>query len=167
MLFTDEVKDMNELVNRLSILDKEFGKVKVCVISFIFDKNGDLILNRRGPGARDEIGKLQAIGGSVNNNDLNFREAMLREIREEAGSHAVVEVREFLGAVLNSAVDNQTKEVIDWIILGYKSILVDGDVENTEPDRCAGLERAKMSDFNPEEISTTTYKFMEKMLSEK
>ncbi|MCH5167218.1 MAG: NUDIX hydrolase [Erysipelotrichales bacterium] len=167
MLFTEEVKDMSELVDKLSTFDQDFGKIKVCVVCFIFDKNGYVILNRRGPGARDEIGKLQAIGGSVNNSDANFREAMVREIREEAGVNAHVELGEFLGAQLNPAIDSMSKELINWIILGYKGNLVEGDVENMEPDRCSGFERGYMTEFNREELSITVDRFIQKMLNEK
>lgn len=165
MLFKDEVIDMNDLVAKLATFDKDFGRIKVCVVCFIFDKNGYLILNRRGPGARDEIGKLQGLGGSVNNNDANFREAMLREIREEGGTNAVVELGDFLGAILNPATDNLTNETVNWIIMGYKGNLVDGELENAEPDRCAGFERELMADFNREELSRTVDIFIQDMLS--
>ena len=167
MLFTEEVKDMNELVEKLATFDKDFGKIKVAVVCFIFDKNGDLILNRRGPGARDEIGKIQAIGGSVNNSDLNFKEAMYRELREEAGTNAQIELEEFLGVQLDGKVDSLTKEWLNWIIIGYKGKLIDGEVENTEPDRCAGFERGKPESFKKEELSLTVYNFIQKMLNDK
>ena len=88
MLFQDEVNTIEELVEKLSDFDQDFGKIKTCVICFVFDKDNNLILNRRGPGARDEVGMLQAIGGSVNNSDVDFRSAMMRELREEAGDKA-------------------------------------------------------------------------------
>ncbi len=164
MLFKEEVHDLNELVNKLSEFDQDFGDIKICVICFVFDKDGKLILNRRGPGARDEVGKLQAIGGSVNGQDANFKEALLRELREEAGN-AEFAITDYLGAVLNKTVDSITKENVNWIILGYKGKIVSGEVENMEPDRCIGFERNYMVDFNPQEISRTTYIFMQEMLN--
>lgn len=166
MLFREEVNNLEELVNRLSRFDQDFGKIKACVICFVFDKDNNLILNRRGPGARDEVGMLQAIGGSVNHNDENFRSAVMRELKEEAGN-AEFEVSDFLGAVLNPAVDKTTGDLINWIILGYKGKLVTGEVENMEPDRCIGFEKAKMDEFKTEEISRSTYKFIQDMLSSK
>lgn len=166
MLFTDNVENMDELVTRLGKFDYDFGKLKVCVVCFVFDKDGKLVLNRRGPGARDEVGMLQAIGGSVNNDDADFRTAMARELREEAGN-AEFEIGKFLGAVLNPTVDSISLEKINWIILGYEGKILSGDVENMEPDRCIGFERNYMEDFKVEEISRTTYIFMQEMLKNK
>ncbi len=166
MLFKDEVKTIEELINKLSNFDTEFNDVKACVICFVFDKDNNLILNRRGPGARDEVGMLQAIGGSVNKTDEDFRSAMARELKEEAGN-AEFEIGEFLGAVVNPAVDKQTGKLINWIIMGYRGKLVSGDVENMEPDRCIGFEKAPIDGFKEEEISRTTYKFIADMLSNK
>lgn len=166
MLFRDEVNTIEELVEKLSRFDEEFNDIKACVICFVFDKDNNLILNRRGPGARDEVGMLQAIGGSVNKTDVDFRSAMERELKEEAGN-AEFEVGSFLGAVLNPAVDKQTGKLINWIIMGYEGKLVSGDVENMEPDRCIGFEKAPIDGFKTDEISRTTYIFMQDMLSNK
>ncbi|MCX4249240.1 MAG: NUDIX domain-containing protein [Bacilli bacterium] len=163
MLFRDEVNNLEELVNRLSKFDQDFGKIKACVICFVFDKDGNLILNRRGPGARDEVGMLQAIGGSVNHSDIDFRSAIMRELKEEAGN-AEFEIETYLGAVLNPTVDKTTGDVINWIIIGYKGRILSGEVENMEPDRCIGFEKAKMDQFKKSEISRPTYIFIEDML---
>lgn len=166
MLFKDEVSTIEELVQKLSTFDQEFNDIKACVICFVFDKDNNLILNRRGPGARDEVGMLQAIGGSVNKTDENFRSAMARELMEEAGN-AEFEIGEFLGAVLNPAVDKKSGKTINWIIMGYKGTLVSGEVENMEPDRCIGFEKAPMELFKAEEISRSTYIFIDSMLKNK
>lgn len=166
MLFTDEVKNMQELVEKLSVVEN-IGKIKVAVVCFIFDKNDHLILHRRGPGARDEIGKLQAIGGSVNKNDLDFRDSLMRELKEEAGSNGVVEITNFIGAQLDGKVDKHTGEFVNWVILGYKGLLVEGELENMEPERCIGFEKNYIEDFKQEDLSVTAYNFIQKMLSDK
>lgn len=166
MLFCDEVKNMDELLEKLDTLDTEFGKIKVCVLCFLYDQNGNLILNRRGPGARDEVGKIQALGGSVNNSDGDFRAALLRELKEEGGSNATYQITDFIGALKNTVVDSYSKESIDWILLAYKGYVVSGEVENNEPDRCSGIEKMPASEYNEEEISKSTLCFMKKMLSE-
>lgn len=164
MLFTDEVKNMQELVEKLSDLDSEIDKIKVAVVCFIFDKNNNLILNRRGPGARDEIGKVQALGGSVNNSDADFREAILREIKEEGGSDAVVRIDSFIGAQLDGKVDKHTGEFINWVILAYKGTLVEGELINAEPDRSVGLEKNTMEKFLNDDLSVTAYNFIKHMI---
>lgn len=164
MLFTDEVKNMQELVEKLSDLNSDIDKIKVAVVCFIFDKNNNLILNRRGPGARDEIGKVQALGGSVNNSDVNFREAILREIKEEGGSDAVVRIDSFVGAQLDGKVDKHTGEFINWVILAYKGTLVEGELINAEPDRSVGLEKNTMEKFLNDDLSVTAYNFIKHMI---
>lgn len=165
MLFTDEVKTMDELVEKLSEVDN-LGKVKVAVVCFIFDKQDNLILHRRGAGARDEVGKLQAIGGSVNGRDANFRDALERELREEAGTNCSIRIDEFIGAQLDSKFDKQVGSFVDWVILAYKGKVTSGELENMEPDRCVGFEKDDMSNFSKDDLSITAYNFIQKMLSE-
>lgn len=163
MLFTNEVKDMDELVEQISSLT-ELKQIKVAVVCFLFDNTGKLILHRRGPGARDEIGKLQAIGGSVNNTDDNFREAMMRELREEAGTKAIITLDKFIGAQLDGKIDNTTNKYVDWIILAYKGTVTSGELINSEPERCIGFEKNTMENFLNEELSKTAYNFIKYML---
>ena len=88
ILFHDEVRTKEELINKITSLADapELNDVKIGVICFIFDKDGKVVLNRRGAGARDDIGKLQALGGSINDSDPDdFRQSMMRELKEEAG----------------------------------------------------------------------------------
>lgn len=164
MVFTDEVNNMEELVPYLNEYS-DLGKVKVAVVCFLFDHNNELILQRRGPGARDDIGKLSAIGGSVNGSDANFREALQRELREEAGKNANVELGEFIGAQIDSKTDRHTGELINWVILAYKGKLISGELFNAEPDRCISFEKSKMNKFSKNELSATCSKFIDYMLN--
>ena len=158
MLFYDEVTNTEELVEKI-IDDESLKKVKVAVICFIFDKNGRVILNRRGPGARDEVGLLQAVGGSVNKSDANFIEALKREIVEETGNYNI-RIGKFIGAYYNKSFDNETKEYIDWIILGYIGYLESGKLENKEINRSYEFETLSLDEIKEEELSKSTYEFI-------
>lgn len=162
MIFKDEVKNMQELIEKIKNISG-LSKIKVGVVCFIFDENGKLILSRRGPGARDEIGKLQAIGGSINKSDLNFRSAVIREIMEEAGTEANVEIDKFIGAQIDTKMDKHTNELTSWVILAYKGILKSGKLNNMEPDRCIGFEYEYMDHFKKEDLSETAYKFIQEL----
>lgn len=164
MLFTDEVKDMNGLIEKLATLDTKINKIKVATVCFIFDKDDNLILHRRGPGARDAIGKLQAIGGSVNNNDIDFRCSLARELREEAGKEANIRVDGFVGALLDGKVDRYSGEYVDWIILAYYGTLVSGELINSEPERCIGFEKATLDGFSNEDLSDTAKIFIKQLI---
>ena len=160
MLFKEEVNNLNELINLVK--DKVSGQIKVAVVCMLFDEDNKLILHRRGPGARDEVGKLLAIGGSYNASDGTFRSALLRELNEEAGSKAHYELGEFIGGLYHSSFDNIAMKQTNWIILGYKGTFT-GELENVELDRCSGFERYKVEDLNRDELGISTIKFLDEM----
>ena len=161
MIFKDEVRNVDELVAKLIDIDS-LKKIKVAVVCFIFNKQGQVILNRRGPGARDDVGKLQAVGGSVNKSDVDFLSALKREILEETGNNDI-RISKFIGAYHDRKMDNETKEVVDWIILGYIGILESGSLINVEKNRSVDFETFNLNDINPEELSLSTYEFIKEI----
>ena len=58
---------------------------RIAVGGFILDQNNQLVLIERGALARDSIGKLEGIGGGVDDNEEDLHSALLREIGEEIG----------------------------------------------------------------------------------
>lgn len=166
MLFTEEVNNIEELVNKIEELDTELSNnLKVAVVCFIFDENGKLILQKRGTGARDEVGKLCAIGGSANFSDPSFRDSLMRELREEGGDSAKVRIDEFIGAVPKSGFDKNAGIFNNWIILGYKGTLLSGELINTEPDRCDGFVAKYLEEFDINELAITPKVFVKHMLN--
>ena len=161
MIFKDEVRNVDELVAKLIDIDS-LKKIKVAVVCFIFNKQGQVILNRRGPGARDDVGKLQAVGGSVNKSDADFLSALKREILEETDNNDI-RISKFIGAYHDRKMDNETKEIVDWIILGYVGILESGSLINVEKNRSIDFETFNLNDINPEELSLSTYEFIKEI----
>ena len=162
ILFHDEVRNLEELINKISSLDNPptLNDVKIGVICFIFDKNGLLVLNRRGAGARDDVGKLQALGGSINNNDTDFRDSMKRELIEEAGVDDV-EIRDFVGAIVDTKFDKNAGKVIDWIILAYVGKQGEQEFKNMEPERCIGIEHLDINSIDYNDLGETAASFLE------
>lgn len=161
MIFKDEVRNVDELVANLIDIDS-LKKIKVAVVCFIFNKQGQVILNRRGPGARDDVGKLQAVGGSVNKSDTDFLSALKREVLEETGNNNI-NIDKFIGTYHDRKMDNETKEIVDWIILGYIGILESGSLINIEENRSVDFEIFNLNDINPEELSVSTYEFIKEI----
>lgn len=156
MLFTEEVTNIEELLNKIDALDIDIEDgIKVAVVCFVFDSEGKLILQRRGSGARDDVDKLCAIGGSANMSDANFRESLLREMREEGGDKAVVEIDKFIGAIHKKGYDKNSGTFNDWIILSYMGTLKSGEFINSEPERCSGFERKFMEEYDRDELVLT------------
>lgn len=163
MLFYDEVKDLEELVEKLKSMDIYLDNVKVGVVCFIFDEYNNLILNKRGANARDEVGKLQAFGGSVNKSDHSLRDSLKRELAEEVGTLAHIEIEKFIGAQLDKKVVNG--EEINWIILAYTGKLIDGNLINMEADKSDGFVIKKPDEFLNDNLSTTAYNFIKLILN--
>ena len=59
--------------------------------------------------------------------------------------------------------DNETKEIVDWIILGYVGILESGSLINVEKNRSIDFETFNLNDINPEELSLSTYEFIKEI----
>ena len=159
MLFTDEVKDTQELVAKLQAMNYAHN-FKIAVVCFIFDKEGHLILQKRGVGARDNIGKIEAVGGALAKDDRDFRAGLLREIKEEAGSEAVVKIDYFIGAYEKGDTDKNTGAYINWLILAYRGSLERGEVKITEPLRCEEYCVRKLEDYREDELAVSTYQFV-------
>lgn len=106
-LFTQEVKDMEELKEVLKNNNEISKNYEVAVIVYAFDKENKIIFQRRGPGCRDERLKLETIGGRVKESDNDFRNALKREIIEEVGEEANIEIDEFIMATYGVTFDNR------------------------------------------------------------
>ncbi len=160
MLFTEEVKNIDELIEKVLYIP-EIHKMKVCVVCMLYDQDGLIVLHRRGEKARDEIGKLEAIGGSVDNTDGNFRDALMRELYEEVGDKAEYAIDEFICAQHTQHIDNHTNEMIDWVVLCYKGRILSGELVNMEPERCVELTHKTVDDYlNDKDLSESCYNFM-------
>ena len=160
MLFTDEVKNIDELIEKVLYIP-EIHKMKVCVVCMLYDQDGLIVLHRRGEKARDEIGKLEAIGGSVDKTDGNFREALMRELIEETGDKAEYQIDEFICAQHTQHLDAHTNEMIDWVVLCYKGKILSGELVNMEPERCVELTHKTIDEYlEDKDLSDSCYNFM-------
>lgn len=152
-LFSKEIKDMNEL-NEILKSNKEISKeYEVAVIVYAFDSENKIVFQRRGLGCRDEQLKLETIGGRVKKSDINFRTALQREITEEVGTDANIELQEFIVSTYAKTFDVRNNKEQDWIYLVYKGNLKSGELKIAEPNKCLGYERYKIGEVNEKELS--------------
>ena len=152
-LYIPEVKDMKELKEMLKDNNNISEEYKVAVIVYAFDENNRIIFQRRGPGCRDERLKLETIGGRVKENDIDFRTALNREIVEEVGTEANIEIGEFITATYATTFDDRYHKEQLWIYLAYKGTLKSGELTIEEPDKCLGYERYKIGEVDEKELS--------------
>lgn len=152
-LFEKEVKDMNELNEILKNNNEISGKYEVAVIVYAFDLENKIVFQRRGLGCRDERLKLETIGGRVKKSDTDFRTALQREITEEIGTDADIELEEFIVSTYAKTFDVRNNKEQDWVYLVYKGKLKDGELKIAESNKCLGYERYKIGEVNEDELS--------------
>ena len=152
-LFTHEVNNMEQLEEELRKYREISKDYEIAVILCAFDKDNKIIFQRRGPGCRDERLKLETIGGRVKKSDISFREALDREIIEEVGEEANIEIEEFITATYGVTFDNRYNKEQNWVYLVYKGRLKSGNLKIEEPDKCLGYERYKIGEVDENELS--------------
>lgn len=165
-LFLDEVKNMRELKEKLNENDNIQQEYKVAVIVYAFDEDNRIIFQRRGPGCRDERFKLETIGGRVKEDDIDFRSALYREIVEEVGNEANIEIEEFITSTYAKTYDTRNNKEQAWVYLAYKGKLKSGELKIAEPDKCLGYEKYKIGKVDENELSNGA-KELYKIVSEK
>lgn len=166
-LFSQEVQNQTELQEIIK-KNKEIPKTyQVAVIVFAYDKNNKLILQRRGPKCKDERFKLEGIGGRVEKTDKDFRSALNREIKEEIGEKAIIEIKEFITALTKKTL-NINKNIEEyWILLAYEGILKEGELQIIEPEKNLGFETYSLEQVPEKELSTAAREFYNILLENK
>jgi len=155
-LFKEEIKDMKTLKEFVKNKEEILDDYEVAVIVYAFDKDNKIIFQRRGPGCRDEVLKLETIGGRVKESDIDFKSALNREIVEEVGTDAKIEIEEFITATYAKTFD----------VRYNKGSLKSGELKIKEPNKCLGYERYKIGEVNLEDLSKGAIELY-KIVSEK
>lgn len=109
-----------------------FPNQKIGVIAHIENANGQILLQQRGEKSRDENGLYEDIGGKVELEDISFKAAMIREIKEEAGDDINLVINDSVG-ILHCYKNN-----INWLFVIYFVKYIDGNIKVMEPDKCMG-----------------------------
>ena len=136
-----------------------YPKYRYAVITILRDGNGRYILQRRGSKARDEVGRLEEIGGAFEDSDSSLKDAMEREIKEEVGTKALIHVGDEVGRFLNTKYDLRTNEVLSWLFVLYESFYEGGELLNQEPLKCSGYEFYEYDSLPWDEMSESSKVF--------
>lgn len=155
LLFTDEVNTREELVNKLNDLNINLD-YKLGVIGMIIDKDDKIILQRRGPKASGDCNRLSDMGGAVEDIDVTFKDALLRELREECGDKFNVEFDGFICAFVKNYFDNRLQKQINRIFLVYKLNYVSGEFLINEPGKALGYEWYDVNKIPKDEVMETS-----------
>lgn len=136
----DMITTRAELLAYLSTIEYQPPNYRIAVEALIFNADGRLLLEKRGPKCRDEIGKLEGVGGSLGKND-NLIEKLREEFNQElAAESAGLEIAiERLLEIRLVQFDDIDKGLLDWIVVSYLCRLKNGTPQIGEPEKIESL----------------------------
>ena len=115
----------------------------------IFNKDGQLLIARRGPKARNEQGKWEIPGGSVEFGET-LKQALKREVKEELGIE--IELVELLG-IFDHIIHEEKQH---WISPTYICKLTKGTPKIVEPEKCDDIGWFSLKDAKQLNLSLIT-----------
>ena len=131
---------------------------KIGVIVHIENFAGDILLQQRGEKSRDENNLYENIGGKVEPEDINFKAAIIREIKEEAGEEINLELGDSIG------IYHHFKNNINWIFIIYFAKYINGNIKVMEPTKCRGYHFFKYNEAINSNIVTESSKYLIKTI---
>lgn len=131
-----------------------FPNQKVGVIAHIENSAGEILLQQRGEKSRDENGLYEDIGGKVEPEDKDFKTAIIREVKEEAGDEINLVFSDSIG------IYHCYKNNINWIFIIYFVKYIDGNIKIMEPDKCKDYHFFKCDEAINSNLVTKSCKFL-------
>jgi 8-oxo-dGTP diphosphatase len=114
------------------IMKRGIDYIGVGVGAIIVNSKGQLFLSQRGPMAKNERGRWEFPGGSVEFGET-LAQALSREMREEYGVD--IQVGELLDVVDHILVDEQQH----WVSPTYLCRIIAGTLQIKEPGKCSQI----------------------------
>lgn len=119
--------------------DFQYPNRKIGVIVHIVDETSKILLQQRGVKSRDENGLYEDVGGRVEETDLDYNFAIIREMREEMGDEAQFQLSDSIG------IYHLEKKNINWVFVIFYAKYLGGKIKIMEPDKCTDY---KFFDYN-------------------
>ena len=131
---------------------------KIGVIVHIEDKDGKTLLQQRGKKSRDENGLYEDVGGKVEEEDFNYKKAMIREMREEMGEEARIQLSDAIG------VYHCNKNDVNWVFVIFFGLYIEGKIKIMEPDKCIVYHFFEYEELMNSKLVTESCKHLTKSL---
>ena len=138
----------------------EYPNQKIGVLAYIENEKGEILWQQRGIKSRDENGLYETIGGKVDPNDITFKDAITREIKEEVGDDITLEFNDSIG------IYHCFKNNINWIFVIYFVKYIDGEIKIMEPDKCTGYDFFTYDNAIASDLVTESCKILIKSIKE-
>lgn len=147
-------------VNSNDIKKFNFDNQRIGVIAHIEDKNGKILLQQREIKSRDENGLYEDVGGSVENSDVDFKSAIIREMQEEMGNDANIKLFD------STSIYHCYKKNTNWIFVIFKGEYIDGNINIMEPEKCLGYKFFTYDEAINSDLVSESCKFLIKAMNE-
>lgn len=138
----------------------DYTNRKIGVIAHIENANGEILLQQRGIKSRDENGLYEDIGGKVDFEDLTFKDAIIREIKEEAGENLILEFSDSIG------IYHCYKNNINWIFIIYFVRYKSGEFKIIEPQKCLGYKFFTYNEAIESDLVSESCKYLIKIIKQ-
>ena len=138
LLSFPEPTDIAELFVARSRLGIDINTTNFAVEGLVLNDEGQVVLIKRGPMCRDNIGLLEGIGGQCHDSE-RFRDALHREIAEEVGTAAIIEIERFSHMRLQHEREGASGASAKWIVVSYICRWRSGPLTVTEPAKNSGF----------------------------
>jgi mutator protein MutT len=140
-------------------MKKGIDFIGVGVGAIIFNNEGKVFVAQRGSNARNEAGRWDFPGGSVEFGET-CEDAVVRELKEEF--EIDIEVIELL-EVVNHIIPEEQQH---WVSPSFIARHIGGNPKIIEPDKCLEFRWMRLSEINPDELSKASksnyHRFIEK-----
>ena len=135
---------MNHEVTNADLQKFNFENQRIGVIVHIEDNNGKILLQQRGVKSRDE----------------NFKSAIIREMKEEMGNDARIELSD------STDIYHICKNNTNWLFVIFKGKYIDGDINIMEPEKCMGYKFFSYEEAINSNLVSEGCKFLIKSINE-
>lgn len=125
--------------------------------AIVFNDEGKILISQRGPKARNESGKWEFPGWSVNFGE-HCEDAIVREVKEEFDID--IQVIELL-EVVNHIIPDEKQH---WVSPSYIAKHISWNPKIMEPHKCTGMKWVKIKDIDPKELSIASKSNYEKYI---
>lgn len=149
-----ENEDMLELLKEYNYPNQKLG-----VIAHIENDKGEILLQKRGIKSRDENYLYEDIGGKVEKTDVNFRDAIIREIKEEAGDNLIININDNIG------IYHRRNKETNWVFIVFFVRYISGEFKIMEKDKCLEYKFFTYDELMSSNIVTDSCKFLSKQIN--
>jgi 8-oxo-dGTP pyrophosphatase MutT (NUDIX family) len=148
MLQCAAMKTTGELSEYLATVDDAPTGYKIAVGSLLFTPDDKLLLLERGAEARAARGKLEGVGGGVDDGETDLEASLLREIHEEIGDDVDVTIDKMLSV---KVLPGETYPW--WVVVDYLGRIASGTPRIMEPHKCAALHYVDLAEVDSDRLS--------------